>query len=390
MEMKVKISKYACLICLCLVLCVQNSKVLADDNPIILKTMGSLFFGGNVTKLDNGETFHGDHGYAQYFIPQNAYNYPVIMWHGIGQSGKSFETTPDGREGFMSILPRKGWAAYIIDQPRRGRAGRTLSTEVVNAVPTTNKESAVWDAFRNGVWNPPENPTIYEGSKFPSDPASIEQFFRQQTPDTGAEPRNLEYYNFMGQTMAELLNLTGESILLTHSKSGIYGWFSAIKSPDKVKAIIAFEPGHFVFPEGENLAEIDYGLESVAKTQQPVFISEKDFKNLTKMPILIIYGDNITKEPSKVFNENVWRISSARALEFANAVNSRGGDVKVIKLPAIGITGNTHAPFADKNNLEIANLIEKYLIEKGLNKKDKPHTGPKRKVVKKYTIPLTK
>lgn len=109
-----KISKYIGLICLCLGLLVQNYKVFAQDNPIILKTMGSLFFGGTVTKLDNGETFHGDHGYAQYFIPQNAYNYPVIMWHGIGQSGKSYETTPDGREGFMSILPRRGWAAYII------------------------------------------------------------------------------------------------------------------------------------------------------------------------------------------------------------------------------------------------------------------------------------
>lgn len=72
------------------------------------------------------------------------------------------------------------------------------------------------------------------------------------------------------------------------------------------------------------------------------------------MPILIIYGDNIAKEPSKVFNENVWRISSKRALEFANAINSRGGDARVIKLADIGIKGNTHAPFADKNNLDIA------------------------------------
>ena len=153
-----------------------------------------------------------------------------------------------------------GWAAYIIDQPRRGRAGRTLSTEIVNAVPTTSRESAVWDAFRNGVWNPPNKPSIYKESQFPSDPTSVEQFFRQQTPDTGAEPRNLEYYNFMGNTMAELLELTGESILLTHSKSGIYGWFTAMHAPHKVKAIIAFEPGHFVFPDGEKLPDIDYGM----------------------------------------------------------------------------------------------------------------------------------
>ncbi|MFR4436582.1 MAG: hypothetical protein ACLT8C_02480 [Akkermansia muciniphila] len=93
-----------------------------DEAPITLRTMGSLFFGGTVTALPDGETFHGDHGYAQFYIPQHARTYPLVLWHGIGQSGRSYETTPDGREGFMSIFPRRDWPVYIIDQPRRGRA----------------------------------------------------------------------------------------------------------------------------------------------------------------------------------------------------------------------------------------------------------------------------
>lgn len=43
-----------------------------ESDALKLRTMGSLFFGGTVTHLANGETFHGDHGYAQFFIPQNA------------------------------------------------------------------------------------------------------------------------------------------------------------------------------------------------------------------------------------------------------------------------------------------------------------------------------
>ncbi|WP_204245111.1 hypothetical protein [Cloacibacillus sp. An23] len=125
----------------------------AGDGPIVLRTMGSLFFGGTVTKLDNGETFHGDHGYAQFFIPMEARDYPLIMWHGIGQSGRSYESTPDGREGFMAIMPRRGWASYIIDQPRRGRAGRTLAPNTGSDIETVLYESSVWDAFRNGVWD---------------------------------------------------------------------------------------------------------------------------------------------------------------------------------------------------------------------------------------------
>lgn len=84
-----------------------NAQQPAEDKPIVLKTMGSLFFGGTVQTLPNGETFHGDHGYAQFYIPQNARTYPLIMWHGIGQSGRTYESTPDGREGYMAILPRR-------------------------------------------------------------------------------------------------------------------------------------------------------------------------------------------------------------------------------------------------------------------------------------------
>ena len=145
-----------------------NAQQPAEDKLIVLKTMGSLFFGGTVQTLPNGETFHGDHGYAQFYIPQNARTYPLIMWHGIGQSGRTYESTPDGREGYMAILPRRDWPVYIIDQPRRGRAGYTASkVDMTNAVPTITSESGVWDAFRNGLWLTPENRT---SSRYRSSP----------------------------------------------------------------------------------------------------------------------------------------------------------------------------------------------------------------------------
>lgn len=51
----------------------------ADTAPISLRTMGSFFFGGTVAKLENGETFHGDHGYAQYYIAENSRSLPIVM-----------------------------------------------------------------------------------------------------------------------------------------------------------------------------------------------------------------------------------------------------------------------------------------------------------------------
>jgi hypothetical protein len=360
------------------------------QKPIILKTMGSLFWGGTVAKADNGVTFHGDHGYAQYYIPLNAREFPLIMWHGMGQSGRSWESTPDGREGFQAILSRNDWPVYIIDQPRRGRAGYTQAKAYDSqSNPTTAHESSAWDAFRNGVWVPPQAATLFPGVQFPSDAVSIDQFFRQQTPNTGEEPKTPEHRAFMGSTMTALLRQTGPAVLLTHSNSGQYGWYAAMAAePSQVKAIVAYEPGAFTFPEGERPAEIPVRAKGVAEAMEPRMVSMTDFQKLTKIPILVIYGDNISKEPSEVFNVDVWRVASTRAKQFIDAVNRHGGNAQLVLLPEIGIKGNTHAPFADLNNLEIAAHLESWLQDRGLDGRDNPHTGPVPQKMDAVTIPL--
>jgi hypothetical protein len=72
-----------------------------------------------------GQTVHGDHAYVRYQIPVNPRRLPLVMWHGGAQFSKSWETTPDGREGFQNIFLRRNFATYIIDQPRSGGASRT-------------------------------------------------------------------------------------------------------------------------------------------------------------------------------------------------------------------------------------------------------------------------
>ena len=59
------------------------------------------------------------------------------------------------------------------------------------------------------------------------------------------------------------------------------------------------------------------------------------------------------------------RLAMARL--WAHAVNRRGGDVTVVHLPEVGVRGNTHFPFSDLNNLEVADLMSKYLAQKRLD-----------------------
>lgn len=51
---------------------------------------------------------------------------------------------------------------------------------------------------------------------------------------------------------------------------------------------------------------------------------------------------------------------------WAKAVNDHGGDASVVCLPEIGIHGNTHFPFSDLNNIEIADEMSRFLTAKGL------------------------
>ena len=83
---------------------------------LIIKEQGSFTTGGIVITSPGvfdaykptaaGQTFHGDHAYVFYQVPVNARKYPLVMWHGIGQFSKTWETTPDGREGFQNIFLR--------------------------------------------------------------------------------------------------------------------------------------------------------------------------------------------------------------------------------------------------------------------------------------------
>ena len=100
---------------------------------------------------------------------------------------------------------------------------------------------------------------------------------------------------------------------------------------------------------------------------QAVGVPLEQFMPLTKIPIVIYYGDNIPAQPYANPGQDQWRVRLAMAKLWADAVNRRGGDATVVHLPEAGIRGNTHFPFSDLNNLEVADLMSKFLAQKKLD-----------------------
>jgi hypothetical protein len=330
-------------------------------SPFVIQEQGSFAVGGTVKTepgtfdpmkptVAAGQTYRGDHAYAFYQIPKNARPLPLVMWHGAGQFSKTWETTPDGREGFQNIFLRRGFATYVIDQPRRGDAGRSM---IETTIPPTPDEQMWFNQFRVGVW-----PNYFEGVQFAQDSETLNQYFRSMTPNTG--PFDL---NVVSDGVSALFDKIGPGVLVTHSQSGGPGWLTAVKNQN-VKAIVAFEPGsNFVFPDGE----VPPPMPSSFDTLKGVAVPLADFTKLTKIPIVVYYGDNIPAEPTSMPAQDSWRVRLAMARLWRDTVNRHGGDVTVVHLPEIGIKGNTHFPFSDLNNLQIADLVSKFLEEKNLD-----------------------
>jgi hypothetical protein len=218
-----------------------------------------------------------------------------------------------------------------------------------------NPDEQFWfNVFRVGVW-----PDYFPGVQFSEEKEALNQYFRQMNPDVGPIDINVN----VGAVSA-LYDKIGEGILVTHSHSGGMGWLTALKNQN-IKAIVSYEPGSgFVFPEGE----VPAPFESSAGALQATGVTMEEFLKLTKIPIIIYYGDNIPVEPDPNPGTDGWRVRLKMAKMWADVVNKHGGDVTVIHLPEIGIKGNTHFPFSDLNNIEIADLMSEWLHEKGLDK----------------------
>jgi hypothetical protein len=332
----------------------------AQKKPIIIEKQGSFAVGGTVItnpgtfdhikRTPAGQTFHGDHAYVFYQVPVKARKYPLIFWHGVGQFSKTWETTPDGREGFQNIFLKRRFPVYLLDQPRRGNASR--STVEATITPTPD-EQGWFGTFRVGIW-----PDYFPGVQFSKDPETLNQYFRSMTPSLGPID-----FNVNTDAVSALVTKTGPAILVTHSHAGGQGWLTAIKNPG-VRAIVSYEPGSgFVFQEGEVPAPI----ESSAGPLTAVAVSKDDFLKLTKIPIVIYYGDNIPASPDPNPGADGWRARLAMARLWRDAVNRAGGDVTVVHLPEAGLKGNTHFPFSDLNNIEVADLMSKWLKEKKLD-----------------------
>jgi hypothetical protein len=82
-------------------------------------------------------------------------------------------------------------------------------------------------------------------------------------------------------------------------------------------------------------------------------------QSIKTTPILVLYGDNAKDHPR-------WSKIRQGGIDYAAVFKAAGGSIDVVDLPDAGLKGNSHMVMMDKNSDQVAELIQKWLVGKGL------------------------
>ena len=351
-----------------------------DAAPLSIARQGYLFVGGKYSTVNGRQVMSGQL-YAEFQIPsQRRHPYPIVMVHGGGQTGTNFTGTPDGREGWAQFFLREGYAVYVVDQPGRARAAYQAD---VYGPQTSLDLERVQQRFtapeRYNLWPQARLHTQWPGAGKPGD-AVFDQFYASQV--TAIQDFTLQQ-TLNRDGLLALLEQIGPAILLTHSQSGTFGWPVADARPDLVKALLSIEPSGPPFFDVETIGAPQWfrdaaktrawGTTAVPLSYSPSAASASDLAivrqekpdgpnlarcwlqkaparqlpNLGKLPHLIL-----TAEASY---HAAYDHCTVKYLEQA------GVHATWIKLGEAGIHGNGHMVMIEKNSLEIAAAISRWL-----------------------------
>ena len=323
--------------------------VKSAETPLVLKAQGSFFVGGDTVEQSQGELGNLGPGghiavnqmYVRYMVPVGGdANVPVVMLHGATLTGKSWETTPDGRMGWDEYFVRKGHAVYVPDQVGRGRSGfnqAVFNNVRAGSTPPASQplflrfsDEGVWPNFRFG--SAAGKP--FADTQFPVE--ALGELAKQGVPDLtfgGGVPTP----NPTLKALADLAGQVNGAVVMGHSQSGSFPLEAALINPGAMKGLVLVEPGS---------CPARYTAEQIAI--------------LAKVPILVVFGDH-RETPTGMPALPTWQQRFEGCQAMIDRLKQAGGQAEMLAPPSRGIRGNSHMIMQDRNNTQIADLILQWI-----------------------------
>jgi pimeloyl-ACP methyl ester carboxylesterase len=319
----------------------------AGEQGLTLGSQGSFFVGGEVKTVEpqpgapagvRAGDITVNQMYVQYQTPPGPGKHlPVVMVHGCCLSSKTWETTPDGRMGWNEYFVRKDRPVYLADQVSRARSGfdpSTITAVKAGAAPPSALPSIIaathqlsWTLFRFG----PEYGTAFPDEQFPV--GAADELYKQMIPDLNAL---LPTPNPTWTQMAALAKQLKGAVVMGHSESGFFPQQAALIDPSGIRGLITIE------------------------AQCPDNLTDAQIASLAKIPNLVMFGDHLEDVPTVIVS---WKKTLDVCSAYVDKVKAAGGDAEMMYLPKMGIKGNSHMLMQDKNNLQLADLVMKWIDE---------------------------
>lgn len=324
--------------------------VRSADSLLVLKARGSFYVGGEQvekTAVELGSLGPDDQitinqMYVEYMVPAGATKVPVVMVHGATLSGKTYDTTPDGRMGWYEYFVRKSHPVYVVDQVGRARSGfdqSAFNNVRAGKMPPDQQPNLLRLADRFGAWTNfrigPELGKAFPQAQFPVEAAA--EMSKQSVPDLLGTSR---VPNPTWKALSDLALQLDGAVLLTHSQSGPYPLRSALIDAKGIRGIVMVEPG----------------------TCNGKVHTDDEIARLAKTPIFILFGDHLSS-PTKLPGQS-WQDRFNDCKAFKARVDAAKGDVRLMTTVDAGVRGNSHMMMMDRNNLQIADLILAWIDEK--------------------------
>ncbi|KUJ06397.1 alpha/beta-hydrolase [Mollisia scopiformis] len=332
-----------------------------------------FYVGGEYVKAGGGHVMENQM-YVERLLPADVTKpYPIVFIHGGAQTGTNWLNKPDGGRGWASWFLEQGYEVYIVDQVHTGRSAWSPQSSFPQIMAPVEYIQEHFTATKNyPLWPQAHGHTQWPGTGMMGDPI-FDAFYASQAQFL-ADP--VEQERTMRLTGISLLDKIGECVLITHSRGGLHGWAWADARPALVKVLIQVEPRGPPFHEAIFSTRFvrPWGLTSIPLTYDP---SPKDEKaplrtkllpasseqevdcylqdeparqlvNLKEMPILVVTG---AASYHATYDHSIIAFLRQAYCE----------KVDHMKLGDIGIHGNGHMLFLEKNSDDIAEALEKWI-----------------------------
>jgi hypothetical protein len=220
------------------------------------------------------------------------------------------------------LRARSSFDPTIINRVRAG----LLPPSALFVITRTSAEQA-WMNFRFG----PTFGVPWPDTQFPVEAA--DEFSQQGVADlSSALPVPNPIYKHLSDLAIELKG----AVLMGHSQSSDFPLKAVLTNSAGIKGAIFLETG------------------VPARCLQ---FTDQEIAKLATVPIMFMFGDHLEQIPAGVLAS----FNNCNAL--IAKINAAGGNATMIWPPALGIHGNSHMMMLDKNNLQLADLILKWIDE---------------------------